>query len=549
MPHASPSRSWAGPVPAVVLFLLTGLGAPVAPVRAQQGGETDLPDRRGRVIPDVEDFVHDGRVGEWRSRPIDRVLPASGALPQALLWVGRVREGVVVAAEIRSGLGQEANPVFRIGLAGPDSLRLPPIGWGHQFGMEVLADSTACGKPEYAADDAETCRRWLARQERHRARLPALFEREWRVAIAAPEEVEEVGATAAFARLGEAARGRLRPLRPRGGPRALVRGIAGTEGGIGLEILIPWGSFPPVSAPTLDAVRIRIEWAVPDSVPSAPWGLSAPARPFVRPLLHRITPCEYGLEGLLIPGGDGHFGRPASPGSVPYMIPEASGDLRSLIVLDNEAAGYQYAPDPEGLSPAAYELDYAVLDVGRDESLCAPLLALARGGARVSPPDWTHTGEGDPFARQVDLPRLETRRLDDGAFLVKSGPRVRWSFYGSGQCGACPRVGVEMFHVSPDDGVVRKLLDILEIAEPGTRDIELEVADDWATVTLYRSETNWDASPPDVRWDAIRYCRTAPPPGGGPGGFDPCGQEIDVPEPPRRLRGRYEAGPQEPDPG
>lgn len=517
-------------------------------MRAQQGQEADAPRARGGVIPDVEDFVHDGRVGEWRARPIDRVLTASGALPQALLWVGRVSEGIVVAAEIRSGLAEETNPVFRIGLAGPDSLRFPPIGWGHQFGMEVLADSTACDEPEYAADDAETCRRWLARQERHRARLPALFEREWRVPIAAPEEVEEVRASPAFARLGEAARERLGALRPRGGPRALVRRIAGTEGGIGLEILIPWGSFPPVSPPALDAVRLRVEWAAPDSASGAPWAGSAPARPFVGPLVHRITPCEYGLAGLLIPGGDGRFGRPASPGSVPYMIPEASGDLRSLIVLDNEAAGYQYAPDPEGLSPAAYEIDYSVLDVGRGERLCAPQLALARGGARVTPPDWTHTGEGDPFARQVDLSRLETRRLDDGGFLATSGPRVRWSFYGSGQCGACPRVGVEMFHVSAHDGVIRKLLDIHEIAEPGTRDIELEVADDWATVTLYRSETNWDADPPAVRWDAIHYCRTAPPSGEGPGGFDPCGQEIDVPEPPRRLRGRYRIDPQEPRP-
>jgi len=541
VPEASRSLSRPGAVPAAVFLFATGLFAPAAPVRAQ------VPDAPRaalqRVIPDVDDFVHDGRVGEWRSRPIDRVLDTTDRAPQALVWVGRVREGLVVAAEIRNGVGPGGSPVLRIGLAGPDSLRLPPIGWGHQFGVEALADSTACDALEFAAEEVETCRRWLARQIRHRARLPVLFAREWRVPVANPDALEEVLATPAFWALGPAARERLRPLRPRGAPRALVRGIAGTEGGLGLEVLIPWGSFPPVSAPSLPAVRLRVDWGDADSSAGPAGVASVPFRPFVAPLIQRITPCEYGLEGLLIPGGEERVPRPAGEGAAPYMIPEASGDLRSLIVLDNEAAGYLYAPDPDGLSPAAYELPYSVLDVGRGERLCAPILALARGGERVTPPDWTRTGEGDPFARLVDLAELEARRLDDGGFLVKSGPRVRWSFYGSGQCGACPRVGVDVFHVSADSGRVTNLLHLLEIAEPETRDVELDVSEDWTTLTLYRSETSWETDPPSVRWDAMRYCRRAPPAGAAPGAFEPCGQEIDVPEPPRRLRARYQIDP------
>ena len=537
MPDAPRFRARPTAAAVAIVTLITGLSALAGSARAQETSGA-------RPIPDVDDFVHDGQVGEWRARPIDRVLDSSDGLPRALVWVGRVREGVVVAAEIRSGLTAGSGATLRIGLAGPDSIRLPPMGWGHQFGVEVLADSTGCDDPEYAAEESEACRRWVARQVRHRARLPILFEREWRVPLATPDAVEEVRAGPAFAGLGRAARDRLGPLRPRGAPTALMRGVAGTEGGVGLEVLIPWGSFPPVSAPALAAARIRVDWADPDSAAAAgPWVGAASPRPFAGPLVQKITPCEYGLEGLLIPGEDGRFARPAGEGAVPYMIPEASGDLRSLIVLDNEAAGYQYAPDPQGLSPAAYELWYSVLDVGRGERLCAPLLALARAGSRVTPPDWTRTGEGDPFARQVDLPELETRRLDDGDFLVKSGPRVRWSFYGSGQCGACPRVGVDFFRVSADSGVVTSLLSILEIAEPESRDIELEVADDWTTVTLYRSETNWDTDPPAVRWDAMRFCRTPPPPGEEPAGFEPCGQEIDVAEPPRRLRGRYQIDP------
>jgi len=498
----------------------------------------------GRLIPDVDDFVNDGSVGEWRARPIDRVLPATDRVPQALVWVGRVPEGLVVAAEIRSGLGAGGDAALRIGLAGPDTLRLPPIGWGHQFGTEVLADSSACDTIAYASDAAEGCTRWFARQTRHRALLPTLFEREWRVSLARPQEVEEVRARPAYDALSADAKAALRPLAPRGAPRATSRAIAGTDGGVGLEVLIPWASFPPVPAPVLDAVRLRVEWVDPAAEErTESWAAAAAPRPFVRPLEQRITPCDYGLGGLLIPGGDGRFGRPATEGAVPYMIPEGSGDLRSLIVLDNQAAGYQYAPDPDGLSPAAYEISYSVLDVGRGERLCAPLLALARGGDRITPPDWTRTGEGDPFERQVDLRQLETRRLDDGDLMVKSGPRIRWSYYGSGQCGACPRVEVAVYRVAAETGVVTTLLHVLETAEPGARDVEMEVGDDWATVTIYRSETDWDAEPPVVRWDASRLCRTSPAAGDGSVRFEPCGEEADVPEPPRRLRSRYEADP------
>lgn len=547
------SRVGSGAIATIAAALLC---AGPAPARAQ--------DTAVRPIPEIEDFQHDGVVGEWRSRPMDRVLAAGDRTPQALVWVGRTARGLVVAAEIRAGLAVDGSATLRIGLAGPDSLRLPPIGWGHQFGDEVVPDSAGCEAFDFAAEDPEPCRRWVVRQKRIRARLPALFEREWRVPIAFPDSVVEVRAGAAFAGLAPAVRDRLRPLAPRGLPRALARPIAGTAGGVGLEVLIPWGSFPPVPAPDLDAVRLRVDWVRPegadavaaaastgevragervDAVTAAETGRSWVAlgtpRPLSRPLEHRITPCEYGVEGLLIPGGESRFGRPASPGAVAYMIPEGSGDLRALIVLDNEAAGYQYQPDPEAISPAAYEVSYGVLDIGRGERLCAPELALARAGARVTPPDWTRTGAGDPFERQVDLRQLEVRRLDDGDLLVKSGPRVRWSYYGSGQCGACPRVALDLFRVSEATGAVTHLFRLLETVDPGASDVELEVSDDWGVVTVYRSVTRWDADPPEVTWRAVRHCLVPAAGQGEPEAFEPCGEEADVPEPPRRLRGRY----------
>jgi len=499
-----------------------------------------------RPIPRVDDFRHDGSVGEWRAHPIDRILPATGGIPQALLWIGEVSEGLVVAAEIRSGVEPDERATLAIRLRDARDPALPPIGWGHQFGFEALDDASDCAGLEFGGEDTAACEAWYLRQVDYRAALDPLFGREWRIPISRPDEVEEVGATRAFARLPAYMRAGIAPLAPVGAPRVRSRPIAGTEGGVGMEILIPWSAFPPVQAPDLSALRVAVDWVSPDDRAAAGGATVAAPRPLAAPLHHRVTPCGYGLRGILIPGGDDRISRPASSGAVPYMIPEASGDLRRLIVLDNEAAGYLYEPEPETLSPAAFAPSYEVLDVGRGERVCTPVLAFARAGTGKADgddavaPDWTGTGEGDWFGLQVDPKTLDVRRLEDGNLLVKSGPRVVWSYYGSGQCGACPRVGIDVFHIDTRTGLISPALRVLEVAEAGIRDVEIEVSEDWQTVTVFRS---LPTAPPDgdggfdVRWDLTRYCRA--PTGDSAAPYEVCGEESDVPEPPLRLRRRY----------
>ncbi|MFV1986717.1 MAG: hypothetical protein ACC682_05530 [Gemmatimonadota bacterium] len=497
----------------------------------------------GPLIPQVDDFQHDGNVGEWRARPIDRILPATGHIPQALLWVGQVAEGIVVAAEIRSGVAPDEGATLRIGLRGAGDLEFPPIGWGHQFGFVVLEDQEDCEDREFGDDDPSGCREWYTRQLDYRAALPPLFEREWRVQLTRPEEVVEALAGPAFERLPESVRHAIGPLAPRGMPTALTRPIAGTQGGLGVELLIPWSAFPPVRAPDLSAVQLTLEWLAPEisKVWDAAWLAGAEARPLQNPLEHTITPCGYGLAGLLIPGGDHRLSRPASPGAVPYMIPEESGDLRSLIVLDNVAAGYLYEADGDTWSPAAFEPTYGVLDVGRDERICTPVLAYAKAGERTGGPDWSETGEGDWFGLQVDPRELDVRRLDDGDLLVKSGSRVTWSYYGSGQCGACPRVGIDFFHISAKTGTITPALRFFEIAEPTVRDIEIDVAEDWSTVTIFQSEPRFDAPELEIVWKLTRYCMVELP--GDPTSYEVCAEESDVAEPPSHLRQRYSIDP------
>jgi len=491
-------------------------------------------------IPEIDDFRLDGAVSEWRARPIDRILPAVGRIPQALLWIGQVPEGLVVAAEIRSGIEHDANATLRIGLSGDRAVEFPPFGWGHQFGFEVMADSTGCGDLEFGSDDPRECEAWVSRQRRYREALPPLFEREWRVAPARPEAIEEVTAGPAFARLPAAVRSQIGPLAPRGTLNARARPLAGTDGGTGLEVLIPWSALPPVRVPTLSAVRIDVAWVDP-AVPSGwdeSWLGSLAPRALSRPLEHTLTPCHYGFRGVLISGGEDRLPRPASEEAVVYMIPEGSGDLRSLIVLDNEAAGYQYDPDPETISPAAFQPTYEVLDVGRGERLCTPMLAFSREGESAGKPDWTRTREGDWLGLEVEARALEVRRLDDGDLLVKSGVRVRRSYYGSGQCGGCPRISLDIFGVSTTTGEITPALRLHEVAIPGTLDIEVEIAEDWRTVSVFRSRTDLDVDPTVTTWKRTAYCLVEGAPGPPPT-YEVCGEEDHVPEPPNRLRRRY----------
>lgn len=495
----------------------------------------------GQPIPHVEAFRHDGNVGEWRARPIDRILPSNGRIPQALVWVGQVAEGIVVAAEIRSGVEADEAATLQIGIRGAGDISFPPIGWGHQFGFVDLAGPSDCEGREFGEEDPVGCESWYARQVDFRAALPPLFEREWRLRLTTPDDVPEVRASPAFDRLPEQIRGSVAPLAPRGRPLALTRPIVGTEGGVGVEFLIPWSAFPPVRAPTLEAVHLAVEWLDPRLDTGVAWLVGTGARPLENMLDHIITPCQYGLAGLLIPGGEDRFSRPASAGAVPYMIPEATGDLRSLIILDNQAAGYLYEPTGDTWSPSAFQPTFEVLDVGRGERLCTPVLAYARDGERAGPSDWTETGEGDWFALQVDPREIDVRRLDNGDLLVKSGARVAWSYYGSGQCGGCPRVGLDFFHVSQRTGRITPALRFLGLAEPTVRDIEIEVADDWKTVMIWQSEPRFEGDDMEVVWGLTRYCLDDAARGDT---FEICAEEEEVDEPPDRLRRRYSGAPE-----
>ena len=121
---------------------------------------------------------------------------------------------------------------------------------------------------------------------------------------------------------------------------------------------------------------------------------------------------------------------------------------------------------------------------------------------------------------------------------MKEGPRVWFSYYGSGQCGACPRVGVRVHHIDAESGAVTEALAYARVADAGSSDVEIEVSEDWGEITAYESITDWEVEPPETHWRATRFCFRDAEDGQRPR-YDVCGEDEPVSEPPERLRLRY----------
>jgi hypothetical protein len=203
------------------------------------------------------------------------------------------------------------------------------------------------------------------------------------------------------------------------------------------------------------------------------------------------------------------------PDSLPtYFVPGDGDQVTTVIGLENEAAGYAY--EASGQSPVATGTVFFEKPLPDGRTLCGPpLRVVGPGGSTVTEDSLTLDDS------------VVVRRLPDGALLLREGPRVMDSFYGSGQCGACPRVGLTLLHLAPD-GIVTPALEFFETSEAETSEIDIAVADAWDSVWVYRSSTT-DFE--HYTWRETTYCLKA-----GDRAYAVCAERDSVPEPkPRHI--------------
>ncbi len=490
----------------------------------------------------------DGRLGEWRDHPTSVELPAAGRAGRPTkLWLatwsrGLTLAGRVHAAEARFEGSAESlhagdHVVLRIALV--DALDLPPIGFGSHHGEVRFASEDDCADPPSRSFPLagpairHHCRSWVAGQRRHRERLARLYQRRWILGPALgasdPGLVLEDVASPAFAGLDLHAREQLAALRPAGRPRMAVHADPDDPGAYGFEILVPWNALPPADA--LDLARLHLSLEVhaghaggepePPPLPAArpeawtAWRLEVPRR-------HRLGACGAPLRGLdpYRRWRPAHY-RPAGEA--------AGGRLDEAFVIANDAAGYRDAP--QGASPIIHVTRFFAAALGEGEAVCGPGLALLRGGERfaIALPG---PGPGDPEMGSWIPEELEARREGD-RWLVKLGPRVASaSWFGTGQCGACPRATLRILAIDPA-GAVETWLDVDRVIDLSSLvDLDLHLSEDWRRLDHY--ERVPDEGDGALRWLRTSRCREE-------AGFEPCGA-AERRAPPHRVLPPLEGG-------
>lgn len=121
-------------------------------------------------------------------------------------------------------------------------------------------------------------------------------------------------------------------------------------------------------------------------------------------------------------------------------------------------------------------------------------------------------GQGGP-TRSVDLATwldensdFETKDISRNLLLVKHGPREYSSLSGVGQCGACPRVGIDMYLVDTAEKTIKNILNLEEIEMVCEYDQEYAVSEDWKEITRYTGNYSGTFNGGEIAWSSVSYC-------------------------------------------
>jgi hypothetical protein len=381
---------------------------------------------------------------------------------------------------------------------------MPPIGWGNQFGPQQLASAEACDAEDAFAHDpraAADCKSWYAAQIRWRTRLARQFARQWQLA---PDVSLETWAQPALQAMNLQEREAAAPLPPpadvpAGGVQtAFTPAARGNGAGYSFEIRLPWTALPASGALAIERVGLMVDVFSPGT--GGRYGpfssTSADRRYGALETLDRITldpPRSYRLGRCGQPLELDDFWQEARLSA--FFMPAAEGELGELFALENPVAGYQY--EPAGTSPDVVRRQLFARPLDPGVVVCGPELAVLRGAAAT-------------FTPAIGLREDFRSARVDGGWLLANGPVTGTaSRLGTGACGACPLVSLDVLFVpeaagEPQPAYSGSWLVEDEDPESGLRNARVAVADDLRTIRVWEAEPDGgDGSAP---WTYRRFC-------------------------------------------
>lgn len=470
------------------------------------------------LVPESHAPATGGSIDAYKNVAPDLTLtPKEAGGRSGQLWVRNVGSGLLIAGQVdgsapdfpRNQSQILAKDHIEVWLAAAPDVPLPAIGWGNQFGEQLLPkgpDSCADWVKEQSPDAPnkseieQKCRSWATRQQQYRTAFKKLFVRQWlltadfAIESYATPAYELITAKYDTKNLGTA------PLKPKGKVQMWYAPGSGGHG-YSFQVQIPYTAFPPVNTPDLKNLWLMVDVfnAAPAGRKMGAYSSSSPLRAFGKPETFNalqlqpkrsfpISPCHVGLDGT-DKYGEKHPGWfvPQHDQSTPG--PEFEAD--SFIIV-NDAEGYAYQPD--GLSPGVRSVHHFWHSTGKDEWVCGPELVYQKGQSTKH------------YDRQAAETGFDAKRLPDGTLLIKSGPQVYYSEFGSGQCGACPRYGLDIF-VLDNNLNLSEGLSLGGVVQGDDDAVDFAINRDWSRVVEYQQQRA-DDSKPDAKptWSATSYC-------------------------------------------
>lgn len=481
-------------------------------------------------------------ISQFTSTPPDvKLMPHGNGARNGRLWLRADYSGLYVIGQVDGGQPEFPHSKsemlskdhIEVWLAGTPDLDLPEVGWGNQFQDEILpkgeescADWASQQALNKGADAEKKCRTWAALQVRYRPYFKRLFLRQW---LLAPDLAMESFATPAFdeiekrfSNLGD----KLPDLmKPRGKPQMFV---LPSQAGYGFVTVIPYEAFPPLTSLGLDQLYLLVDIfsSASSGKKMGEYSTSSERRVYGKaetfnslwlatgPFL-RLTPCDTPLT---------ESDKRGVYHAAWFLLPaKRDAYVSDTFIVVNDPLGYRY--EPAGLSPSVRTEHNFWKELTNDEWVCGPQLTYNKGAKSESTPI-TVGEEG-----------FDAKRLASGELLVKAGPRVWYSEFGSGQCGACPRTDLRIFELGTD----MKFYQVLDLGEtiggaPGLSSEDFTVSPDWSEITDYRGEEDIKNLSAPWSWSSTTWCLKTNDKKDQPHShvYEVCGQKDNVqpPNPP-----------------